>query len=83
MVVGDLFFRHSNGKEDKVASNVPWDRCVGAALDDLHKKNPKYQSYYQRLNKVVQDGKERFWIDVGSWSEFYIWEKTGSVPDDQ
>ena len=64
-----LYFQHSNGSLSFV-SNVPENGLyVSIALKDLRKRNPNYQSYYQR---TWTDDNGWIWIDVGSWSEFYI-----------
>ena len=68
-----LYFQHSNGKLDLVKEIVSVDGAVSAALDDLKVRNPKYESFYQR---TWTDQNDWYWIDVGSWSEFYI-----AIPD--
>lgn len=63
-----LYFQHSN-KEQEYICEVSNNNYVGKALDDLYKRNPKYQSYYQR---TWTDENGWIWIDFGSWSQFYI-----------
>lgn len=64
-----LYFRYSNGKDEYICDINDNDKYVSKALDDLYKRNPKYQSYYQR---TWTDDDGWIWIDVGSHSEFYI-----------
>ena len=52
-----------------VSDGVSTDNIISVALDDLKKRNPKYKSYYQR---TWTDDNGWLWVDVGSWSEFYI-----------
>ena len=63
-----LYFQHWDGSMEYIR-DIDNEAYVGAALDDLHKRNPKYQSYYQRTWK---NDEGCVWIDVGSHSEFYI-----------
>ena len=56
-----------------VSDGVSADSIVSAALGDLKDRNPKYKSYYQR---TWTDDNGWLWVDVGSWSEFYI-----GIPD--
>lgn len=63
-----LYFQHSDGNLEHIG-DVGNNAYVQAALDDLHRRNPDYKSYYQR---IWQDDNGWFWIDVGSHSEFYI-----------
>ena len=64
-----LYFRHSDGSDEYIRDVGDKDLYVSMALEDLYQRNPKYQSYYQR---VWTDNNGWIWIDVGSWSEFYI-----------
>ena len=64
-----LYFQHSNGKEEYICDIQDDDLYVSIALEDLYRRNPKYQSYYQRKWK---DNDGSIWIDVGSHTEFYI-----------
>ena len=66
-----LYFMHSDESLEFICDLIgeEADRPVGKALDDLYKRNPRYQSYYQR---VWNDDNGNMWIDVGSHSEFYV-----------
>ena len=64
-----LYFRLSDGSDAYIRDVGYKDLYVSMALEDLYQRNPKYQSYYQR---VWTDDNGWIWIDVGSWSEFYI-----------
>lgn len=64
-----LYFMHSNGSFSYVCDIGNDDLIVSKALEDLYKRNSNYQSYYQR---TWTDENGWIWIDVGSWSEFYI-----------
>lgn len=72
-----LYFQHSDGSVDYVC-DVENGLYVSAALKDLYERNPKYQSYYQRTWK---DDNGWIWIDVGSWSEFYIIKEESDEKD--
>lgn len=50
-----LYFQHADGSEDFVCETED-GRYVGDALKDLYKRNPRYQSYYQRT-----------WTDDNGW----------------
>ena len=63
-----LYFQHSDGSESIVCETEE-GRYVSDALEDLHKRNPNYKTYYQR---TYMDGNGWVWIDVGSHTEFYI-----------
>ena len=67
-----LYFQHSDGSMEyvcEVDKNGPY---VSTILEDLYKRNPKFQSYYQRIWK---DDNGWTWVDVGSHTEFYILKK--------
>ena len=64
-----LYFRRSNGSSSYVCDICNDDLIVSKALEDLYKRNSNYQSYYQR---IWTDENGWTWIDVGSWSEFYV-----------
>ena len=64
-----LYFQHSDGSYEYICDIGQDDMIVSVALDDLYKRNPKYQSYYQR---VWTDDDGSTWIDVGSHTEFYV-----------
>lgn len=64
-----LYFQRSNGELDFVKELASTDEAVSAALEDLKIRNPQYKTYYQR---TWTDHNGWYWIDVGSWSEFYV-----------
>lgn len=64
-----LYFQHSDGSESLVCEVDGYSSAISKALSDLKRRNPKYTSYYQR---TWFDDNCWMWIDVGSWSEFYI-----------
>lgn len=64
-----LYFKHSNGSLSYICDIDNEDLIVNKALEDLYKRNPNYQSYYQR---VYIDDNGWTHIDAGSWSEEYI-----------
>lgn len=64
-----LYFQHSNGSLSYVCDIGNDDLIVSKALEDLYKRNPNYQSYYQR---VWMDDNGWTWIDVGDHFCFYI-----------
>lgn len=63
-----LYFQHSDGSID-YCCDIGNRTFIGAALEDLHKRNPAYKSYYQRIWK---DDNGWIWIDVGDHVCFYI-----------
>ena len=73
MNIGDapmgLYFQHSDGSFSFVCDLKEDDLPVSKALEDLYERNPKFQSYYQR---VWKDDNGAVWIDVGSHTEFYV-----------
>lgn len=68
----NLYFLNSHGDEEEIRE-VPDGSSehdvLGMVLEDLKNRNPEYKSYYQRM---WMDDYQRFWIDVGSHTEFYI-----------
>lgn len=64
-----LYFRHSNGDMDFVCEVDSEENYARKALDDLEKRAPHFQSYYQRIWK---DKNGWTWIDVGDHYCFYI-----------
>ena len=80
-----LYFQHSNGEHSFLCEVEDVKDGMDKAMADLAVRSPKYKSYYQRL---WIDENKWAWIDVGSYSEFYIikpdenegdltWESTG------
>ena len=65
-----LYFVHSDGSMDYIGDVTEDKKYVSMALEDLYKRNPEYQSYYQRT--WVDNTNNWIHIDVGSWSEEYI-----------
>lgn len=64
-----LYFRHSDGSDEYICDVNEKELYVDIALQDLYMRNPRYQSYYQR---TWTDDNGWFWIDIGSWNEYYI-----------
>lgn len=64
-----LYFKHSNGAQDYLCDVDSVDSGVGMALKDLRVRAPHFKSYYQR---VWQEDDGTTWVDVGSWSEYYV-----------
>ena len=65
----NLYFQYSDGSQSLIAQNVQKGDAIRVALDDLNGRNPNFKTYYQR---TWTDDNGWYWIDVGSWSEFYI-----------
>lgn len=63
-----LYFQHSDGSESFVCETEE-ERYVSDALEDLHKRNPNYKTYYQR---TWMDDNGWVWIDAGDHVCFYI-----------
>lgn len=76
-----LLFRNSLGMERVIADCDTWTEvsdCINKFIDQMNVNKPenkKFKSYYMRMWE--EDGRTQ--IDVGSWSEFFIWEKTIST----
>lgn len=70
-----LYFR-SRGKDKLVKKGLKND--VGAitkyVVEDLKKRKPNFQSFYQR---AWYDDDDNLWIDYGSHTEFYICKPEG------
>lgn len=72
-----LWFRNSEDKERVIAECETWqevNKSIDQFIDDCNKKRPNrkpFKSYYTR--SWVEDGRTIF--DVGSWSEFFVWDK--------
>lgn len=65
-----MYFQHSDGVLELIKEvEFIEDFHMRDILDDLHKRNPNFKSYYQR-EWLDDDG--NFWIDVGSHTEFYV-----------
>jgi len=64
-----LYFVNFNGEYEFVCDIAEGDLFISKALDDLYKRYPKFQSYYQRYH---EDDEGSIWIDYGSHSQFYV-----------
>ena len=64
-----LWFQNSLGQERAIAEADTYKGVLNAINDFLAARN--YKSYYIRM----WDENDRTWFDVGSWSEFFIWDK--------
>lgn len=60
-------FESRNGEE----KDIGFAENEKEALDIINKflEDHNYKSYYQR--RAFIEEKQRYWIDVGSWSEFF------------
>ena len=74
-----LWFRNSQGEERELADCETWaavTREIRKFIHECNAKKPKsatpFKSYYTRVWKSPEDG--RTMIDVGSHTEFFIWE---------
>ena len=67
----NLYFLNANSEEILVKENVGpgADGMLAEALADLKEREPEVKSFYQRC---WWDDHQRFWIDFGSHTEFYI-----------
>lgn len=79
----NLYFLNADSEEILVKEYVGpgADGMLDDAMEDLKERKPKFISYYQRC---WWDNHNRFWIDFGSHTEFYICheEKDKLVTDD-
>ena len=72
-----LWFRNSEGNERVIAECETWqevNKSIDQFIDDCNKTWPNrkpFKSYY--IRSWVEDGRTIF--DVGSWSEFFVWDK--------
>ena len=64
-----LYFQHSDETLDYIAEVESDTNVYELISKDLCKRNPKYKVPYTRS---WTDNNGWRWIDVGSWSEFYI-----------
>lgn len=65
----NLYFLHADGKETLVKENVSTDDAIKETAKYLEENHPKNEAGYFR---TWMDDHKRFWIDVGSWAEFFI-----------
>ncbi len=63
-----LYFLNSRNKERLIAEPLSREECFGEIHKFLDEHN--FKSRYQR----VWEEEGRIWVDVGSWSEFFIIE---------
>lgn len=67
----NLYFLNADNEEilvkEAISQNA--DDMLAEALNDLKKRKPEVKSLYQRC---WWDDHNRFWIDFGSHTEFYI-----------
>lgn len=79
----NLYFLNADSEEILVKEYVGpgADGMLDDAMEDLKERKPEFISYYQRC---WWDNHNRFWIDFGSHTEFYICheEKDKLVTDD-
>ena len=79
----NLYFLNADSEEILVKEYVGpgADGMLDDAMEDLKERKPEFISYYQRC---WWDNHNRFWIDFGSHTEFYICheEKDKLVKDD-
>ena len=72
-----LWFQNSNGDEREIAdceTRQEVSKSIDQFIDECNKKWPNrkpFKSYYTR--SWVENG--RTILDVGSWSEFFVWDK--------
>ena len=65
----NLYFLNADGKEKLVKENVTNENFTLEALKWLKENHPEFKSGYQRC---WVDDYDRYWIDFGSWNEFFI-----------
>lgn len=63
-----LYFQRSNGTYLLLAENVTKEEAIKKMHSFLSECN--FKSYYQIYRGTEEQG---FEIDVGSWTEFFIW----------
>lgn len=66
--VGKLYFVDRYGNYHLIAEDVREELCDGHISKFLLDHN--FRSYYTRAWKIENTK----WFDVGSWSEFFVWE---------
>lgn len=64
--IGDFYFKRSNGERILLAENVNQKAAFAAMSKFLDDHN--YKSYYTR----TWEKDNELWMDVGSWSEFFV-----------
>jgi len=75
-----LWFANNQGECEQIAKGVrDIQTAISIALEDAHKRNPNFKSYYQRISELVDDVDGwAYDVDIGSWLESYRlkWEQT-------
>lgn len=73
-----LWFQDHNGNEHEIATCDTWERvheCIKGFIRDCNERKsegtPPFVWHYTRI-QMLEDG--RTWLDVGSHTEFFIWE---------
>lgn len=72
-----LWFQNRLGVEKIIADCDTWEdvsKCINLFIDQRNEGRPKdkqFKSYYMR----IWEENGRTVIDVGSWSEFFFWDK--------
>lgn len=64
-----VYFKNSKGQYTLIGKVDDVNAGMKMAMDDLKVRAPHFKSYYQR---TWQDDDGTTWLDVGSWSEFYV-----------
>ena len=64
-----VYFKNSKGQYILIGEADDVNAGMKMAMDDLKVRAPHFKSYYQR---TWQDDDGTTWLDVGSWSEFYV-----------
>ena len=63
-----LYFKNSRGEYVPVAHDVnSIDDAMPLISADVRKRNPRFEIFYYRIQHIDNG----YWVDVGSWSEFY------------
>ena len=60
-------FENKNGEERDIGYAETEKEAL--AIIDKFLKEHNFKSYYQR--RAFLEEKQRYWVDVGSWSEFF------------
>lgn len=64
-----VYFKNGKGQYTLIGEVDDVNTGMKMAMDDLKVRAPHFKSYYQR---TWQDDDGTTWLDVGSWSEFYV-----------
>lgn len=80
--MANLYFENSNG-DRRVIANCHTEKeviqAIYAFIDTCNKNKPKdkkFKSYYTRewVEKNEETGEIETWYDVGSHTEFFVWQ---------